>query len=103
MKKTDVMKMFSSAREACEMVNHLLRSTGHRLASPGEIGPDPDRPYLVPLSLTERREKILEAWYWSMFISKRAQKAHHAFSQYAKDNGITVADIDNYGKKKGWL
>lgn len=104
MKKTDVMRSFSAARGACEMVTWLLRGTANRVADrPEERGPDPDHPYLIPLTREEKRAKIMEAWWYSRLLLAKAQTAHRNLDDFAAQNGITADQLDAYGKRKEFV
>lgn len=95
MKKTEVMQVVSRVRAACELSNHALKNTAHRLKQPDEPdGPDARRPWLIPLSEEERREKIVEAVVWSLAAKDRAVKAYAAVWTYAADNGVTPDMIE---------
>jgi hypothetical protein len=45
----------------------------------------------------------MDAWYYMAEATKRAEKARGLALAYAKQNGITVQDIDRHGRSKGWL
>jgi len=103
MKKVEVMKRFSVARGSCEMVTHLLRTTANRMAGPGEEGPDPQSPWLVPLTEKERRERIIEAYFYSRLHAKKAEVAQEALRSYLEQNDITVEEIAAHGRANGWM
>lgn len=95
MKKTDVLAAVSSVRAACQMANACLRSTGHRMAKHGtdERGPDPKKPWLVPLTPEERTQEIIQAVLWSRSMIIRANKANTLVEEYARQNDITEGMI----------
>jgi hypothetical protein len=101
MKKNDVMSAISSARRACEVANASLRGTANVL-DPALIGKG-SAGITRPTTEEERREAIMDAWYWMANAVRRAEKARGLALAYAKQNGITVQDIDRHGRRKGWL
>lgn len=108
MKKETVMKLVSETRAACEQANFHFRSTAYRPrtleeSEAGVVGPLESQPHLLPISEEERKEQITAAYYWTSEARRRSEAATRAALVYAKQNGISIQDIDTYGRKKGWL
>lgn len=103
MRKIDVMQRFSAARSTCEMVTYLLRNTKHRMADEGETGPDPGRPWLMPLTPQERAAKIAEAYWWSKMLQGKAAAADRVIRQYIDQEDIDEETLTRIGRERGFI
>lgn len=88
MKKIHVMELVSATRRKCEIANACLRSTANTY--------DRDLMQVRPTTEEERVEAIMQAWLWAHDASTAAKQASSAALEYAKQNGVTIAQLDEY-------
>jgi hypothetical protein len=91
MKKTEVLAANSAARRACEIANASLRDT----ANVWDLKAMRTR----PATEEERKNAIIDAYFWSTNALVRARDAATLTLQFAHQNGITVSDIDQRVKE----
>lgn len=98
MKKKEVLDAVTSARNAGRFANARLRDTAHvfdeSLVRHGESHLSVASSAIRPATEQERKEAIIDGWIWAHEMAVRASKAATVALRYAKQNGITIEEID---------